>query len=143
GNAIRGQAFPPATLSMVVANPEDSAFSYAPRPSAFVVVGGALPPGLVLGVNGTLGGAPTTLGNFVFRVEAQDSNGFTASREFAMTIGGTDPSAPVLAPVVTGTAGSDGWYRSDVTLAWAATDPESQVSLSTSCATAQFTAETA
>jgi hypothetical protein len=36
-----------------------------------------------------------------------------------------DTTPPVITPVVTGTLGNDGWYRSNVTLSWTASDPES------------------
>lgn len=36
-----------------------------------------------------------------------------------------DSTPPVITPVITGTVGTDGWYRSNVTLRWNVTDPES------------------
>ena len=36
-----------------------------------------------------------------------------------------DSTPPVITPVLTGTLGSDGWYRSNVTLSWNVVDPES------------------
>ena len=36
-----------------------------------------------------------------------------------------DTTPPVITPVITGTLGNDGWYRSNVTVSWTASDPES------------------
>ncbi len=42
----------------------------------------------------------------------------------------TDNTPPVIAgPVITGTLGNDGWYTSDVTVTWTATDSQSAVTL--------------
>lgn len=38
-----------------------------------------------------------------------------------------DDTPPVVTPTVTGTAGSNGWYTSDVTVSWSVTDPESDI----------------
>jgi hypothetical protein len=45
-------------------------------------------------------------------------------------------------PVVTGTAGDNGWYRSDVHLTWQVSDAESSISSQTGCADADVTADT-
>jgi hypothetical protein len=36
-----------------------------------------------------------------------------------------DPTLPEVAPVITGTLGDAGWYRSNVTVSWTVVDPES------------------
>ena len=38
-----------------------------------------------------------------------------------------DYTAPVVTPEVTGTLGDNGWYRSDVSVSWTVTDPESPI----------------
>ncbi len=53
-----------------------------------------------------------------------------------------DVTPPVIAPVITGTLGTNGWYVSDVSLSWSVTDPESAVSSSTGCGAASVTADT-
>ncbi len=54
-----------------------------------------------------------------------------------------DPTAPVLTPSLAGTLGTGGWYRSDVTVSWAVSDPESPVTGSTGCGPATVSADTA
>jgi len=44
-----------------------------------------------------------------------------------------DNTPPTVTPTITGTLGSNGWYTSDVTLAWSAADGESTVSAQTGC----------
>ena len=54
-----------------------------------------------------------------------------------------DSTPPVITPSVTGTAGANGWYTSDVTVSWTVTDAESAVSSQTGCGSTTLTAETA
>ncbi|MCX6023781.1 MAG: hypothetical protein NTZ05_19050 [Chloroflexi bacterium] len=54
-----------------------------------------------------------------------------------------DKTPAVVTPTLTGTAGINGWYRSDVGLTWSVGDPESPVTGSTGCAAASVTADTA
>jgi hypothetical protein len=54
-----------------------------------------------------------------------------------------DSTPPVITPTVTGTAGSNGWYVSDVTVSWAVSDAESSVSSTTGCDTTTVTTDTA
>lgn len=49
-----------------------------------------------------------------------------------------DTSAPVVSYTLSGTAGSNGWYRSNVTIRWSATDPEGVTS--STCVIAQLVA---
>ncbi len=44
-----------------------------------------------------------------------------------------DYTAPVVTPTVTGTLGSNGWYRSDVSVSWAVTDNESPITSTEGC----------
>src|SRR5581483_9330282 len=45
----------------------------------------------------------------------------------------TDSTPPVVTPTVTGTLGSNAWYRSDVTVSWTISDPETAISSSSGC----------
>jgi hypothetical protein len=53
----------------------------------------------------------------------------------------TDSTPPVISPTLTGTLGSNGWYRSDVTVTWTVTDPESMIT-SSPCGNTTITSDT-
>lgn len=55
----------------------------------------------------------------------------------------TDTTPPVITPQVTGTADSNGWYVSDVSLTWNVVDGESPITSQTSCDPATVNTETA
>jgi hypothetical protein len=55
-------------------------------PYTWLVVGGALPPGLNLAADGTLSGVPTTAGTYTFTAEVMDANGATAQAALTLTI---------------------------------------------------------
>lgn len=137
-----GQVFPTTTIQMSVSNP-GTRYPYVPRTPAYARIAGTLPPGLSLGAGGVLSGTPTTAGTYAFTVEAEDANGFTASRAYSITIGSTDPSPPVITPTVTGKAGNNGWFRGPVTVTWSVTDPQSNISSMTGCDPVVISAETA
>jgi uncharacterized protein YegL len=93
--------------------------------------------GTELGTGSTL---TTALGLGVHDVTLTVGDGeYTATDSVTITV--SDPTAPVVTPVATGTLGN-GWYRSDVALSWTATDPESDVT-SAPCAPASVVADTA
>jgi large repetitive protein len=56
-------------------------------PYSFSVVGGALPPGVSLGSDGSLSGTPSAAGGFGFTVQATDVVGSRSTRAFSITIG--------------------------------------------------------
>jgi hypothetical protein len=60
-----------------------------------------------------------------------------------VTIKIADVTPPVITPHITGTLGSNGWYRSAVAVNWSVSDPESGVASSTGCAPTNLTADTA
>ncbi len=53
-----------------------------------------------------------------------------------------DSTPPVITPTVTGTAGANGWYVSDVTVSWSVTDPESTITSQNDCTTSTVTTDT-
>lgn len=65
----------------------------------------------------------------------------TAART-VQTYGVWDTTAPAITPAVSGTAGSAGWYRTDVTVGWAVADAESGVVSSAGCDSVSVTQET-
>ncbi|MBL8291333.1 MAG: VCBS repeat-containing protein [Bryobacterales bacterium] len=57
--------------------------------------------------------------------------------------GPTDQTPPSVVPQVTGSFGNNGWYVSNVSVAWTVTDPESTVTSATGCDAATVTSDTA
>ena len=80
--------------------------SGGPAPLAFAVMGGALPPGLVLDVGGALSGTPTALGTSTFTVQATAANACTGTADFAITIRDTRAPSLTLPGDLTATATS-------------------------------------
>jgi hypothetical protein len=54
----------------------------------------------------------------------------------------SDTTPPLINATVVGTAGLNNWFRSDVTVTWTTTDPESGISSRTGCASVTLSAET-
>src|SRR5439155_383069 len=54
-----------------------------------------------------------------------------------------DTTPPVITPSIAGTTGANGWYVSNVTVAWSVTDPESGITFSSGCGPTTLTADTA
>ncbi|NOT13701.1 MAG: HYR domain-containing protein [Methylococcaceae bacterium] len=72
-------------------------------------------------------------GSTAVSCNASDNAGNTSTASFNVTV--TDPSAPTITPVITGTAGTNGWYRSAATLSWNIVELESPETLvKTGCA---------
>ena len=68
-----------------------------------------------LGVGPVAEGATSTRGVFLWRPA------------------GLDYTSPVVTPVVSGTLGDNGWYRSNVGVSWTVTDPESPIVSTSGC----------
>jgi hypothetical protein len=54
-----------------------------------------------------------------------------------------DKTPPVITPIVSGTTGSNGWYVSDVAIAWNVADGESPIQSSSGCGSVAVTSDTA
>ncbi len=59
------------------------------------------------------------------------------------TVVSCDTTPPVITPNVSATLGSNGWYTSDVTVAWTIVDPESPATPGAGCASTTLTTDTA
>jgi hypothetical protein len=70
-------------------------------------------------------------------------NGVMVAKISPETVVGPDTTPPLVTPIISGTSGNNGWYRSNVTLSWSVTDPESGIASSTGCAPAALTSDTA
>jgi len=53
-----------------------------------------------------------------------------------------DGTPPVITPTLTGTLGTNGWYTSDVSVAWNVSDAESAITSRTGCGASSVTADT-
>jgi hypothetical protein len=53
-----------------------------------------------------------------------------------------DSTPPVITKTITGTVGTNGWYTSNVTVAWTVTDSESPVVIDSGCGTQTFSSNT-
>jgi alpha-tubulin suppressor-like RCC1 family protein len=77
----------------------------------------------------------TTLVTGALAIAAGNSHGVALA-------GSVDTTPAAITPSVAGTLGNNGWYRSDVTVTWTVSDPESNISSSTGCGPAAITNET-
>ncbi len=69
---------------------------------------------------------------------------FTLDDHFSVSsLSPVDSTPPVITPIVIGTAGSSGWYASDVALSWNVADGESPIQSSSGCASQSVTIDTA
>ncbi|WP_229796669.1 hypothetical protein, partial [Thermomonas carbonis] len=143
GTAEAGIAYPATTFGLVVANG-----NYSPPTPAYGVLFGSLPPGLTLAANGSLSGTPTAGGDFTFTVEGEDANGLAARGTYTISIPIADSTPPAISYTLNGIAappaspdGGNGWYVSDVAVAWTVIDPESGIASSTGCAASTLTGD--
>ncbi|WP_127580499.1 discoidin domain-containing protein [Paenibacillus koleovorans] len=86
-------------------------------------------------------------GNSVFHVNAGDTYGFIVSGQNAdasrIIRGSLDvQTSPRIQPVVTGTPGQNGWYKSDVGLSWTLTEPAGEPITTVGCEPVSLTADT-
>lgn len=66
-------------------------------PYAFELAGGSLPPGLVLGRSGKIGGVPTAPGTFRFTLRVRDKLFQSATQDYELVVGDGTGSGGVLA----------------------------------------------
>jgi hypothetical protein len=81
----------------------------------------------------------STFGPHTVECRATDNAGNTTTVQAPFTV--SDPSAPSVTALVTGTLGNNGWYTSDVHLVWQVTDAESPIT-SPDCGTAIIAMDT-
>ncbi len=89
------------------------------------------------------GAAPIVLlprGTHTFALSVNDGD-HTRTDSVVITV--VDPSGPIIVAAVHGTPGPGGWYSSDVTVTWSATDPESGVGPTSGCEAATIHDDTA
>jgi hypothetical protein len=108
---------------------------------AFGVVAGALPAGMSLSASGLLAGTPAAAGSYSFTVQAEDANGFTATRAYTLRVV-SDTTPPAIAPAINGTLGNNGWYTGDVAVSWNVSDADSAIATSAGCNATSVTTDT-
>ncbi len=120
---------------------------YVPPSPVFHADPADLPPGMSLSAAGVLSGTPTAGGTYTFTVEGEDGNGFTASRDYTVSIA-ADITPPVISYTLNGEDappatpdGENGWYISNVAVAWITTDAESGIASSSGCAPSTLTGD--
>jgi hypothetical protein len=93
--------------------------------------------------------APPTGGTYTYRVRwwSNDTDlNSNAKVDISLTVATPAPSdttPPVIVSTVSGTAGTNGWYTSNVTVTWSVTDAQSGVTIDSGCGVQTFTNETA
>ena len=97
------------------------------------------------GVFSTSTGSPVTVTGEGPGVYAQVVVTDSAGNSATFTTPGVriDRSAPEVASAITGTAGNDGWYRSDVQVSWTVTEGNGSPAVVTGCSTSSVTTDTA
>jgi hypothetical protein len=91
----------------------------------------------------------TTVGSHEITVSVADSGTGTYNvnpAKFTLNVLAAPPPSdttpPVITPVVSGTLGTNGWYRSDVNVTWNVVDDESAISSTSGCDETNITADT-
>jgi sugar lactone lactonase YvrE len=96
------------------------------------------------GVFSTSSGSPVIVTgegtNLTSQVVVTDTAGNSAT--FTTPAFRIDRSAPVVTPVVSGTLGNNGWYRSDVQVSWTTSDPNASITSTEGCTTSLVTVDT-
>lgn len=96
--------------------------------------------------------APTADGSYTYQLRYtasdNDVNHTGNNAKVAVTLNvatpqPTDPTPPVITRTITGTAGTNGWYRSNVSVVWSVSDPDSQVTSTTGCGVQAFSSNAA
>jgi hypothetical protein len=97
-------------------------------------------PGAALVTPVSLQPGPISLGDYAVSVFARSRGGHRVAPLSLHLL--ADTTAPLLVPAVTGTAGANGWYVSNVAVAWTVSDAETPVTSTSGCGTSTVTADT-
>ena len=81
-------------------------------------------------------------GTNIYTVTVTDASG-CISESATKEVDVVDPTAPSVIATVSGTAGANGWYISDVSVTWTVSDPDSPITSTSGCAPSSITSDTA
>ena len=82
-------------------------------------------------------------GTYSFAADSTDNAGNAAHVAVTYTVDSAqDTTPPLIVAQVVGTAGDNGWYRSDVAVTWQVSDPESGITSSSGCGTSTVANDT-
>jgi hypothetical protein len=120
-----------------------SSQTYQPVSPLFAAIG-QLPSGISLGDDGHLQGTTSAPGEWPITVLSQDANGFEVLRDIVFNVvnPGQDVTPPLITPELIGENSVGDWYRSDVTIEWGVSDPESGATSQIGCETLVITQDT-
>jgi hypothetical protein len=99
---------PPGTVTYPYPGFSFNVASGGSPPFTWTVTAGTLPPGLLLGGDGSLSGTPTSAGSFPFTVTATDSAQMPETGQLPVTVVVSNPAPPVVNPAPTPPAGTNG-----------------------------------
>jgi hypothetical protein len=102
---------------------------------------GALVQVSVATVPGVVTFGPLPVGSYYFELVQSDLTTIVVD-DISIGTFVIDATPPVIVPTVTGTAGSNGWYTSNVSVSWSVTDAESAVTSTSGCAPTVVSADT-
>jgi hypothetical protein len=85
---------------------------------------------------------PENAGTYIFALVVHDGQSASVPAAVRVVVSAPDTTSPVIEPIVLGTEGEDGWYRSDVNVTWHVTDPESAVTIKNGCEPNRVTRDT-
>jgi hypothetical protein len=113
-----------------------ASYSCTDAVSGSVSCTGTVPSGSLL--------STATTGPQTFSVKAVDAAGNSSITSVSYTVSPTasDTTGPIISPVVIGTLGENGWYRSNVSLTWNVSDAESPIVSEQGCSPSAVTSNT-
>jgi Glucodextranase, domain B len=81
--------------------------------------------------------------NTITAVATDNSTAHNTNSDSISVTRNCDTTPPLITKSITGTAGSNGWYTSNVSVVWSVSDPDSAVVIDSGCGTQSFTSSTA
>lgn len=128
---------PPANVSVSTPNTGGMVVTYPPATAFDPASGVAGAVSCVPSSGSTFPIGPTTVNCAV-----ADAAGNGGSASFVVAVTLSDSTAPTITPSISGTLGSNGWYRGNVTVTWSVADAQSAIGASTGCGATTIASDT-